>query len=460
MNKKYGGTPIITLKNGKRRGGRRYTETLVRRILGNPIYAGYTYLKGREGLQLFEGRHEGIIDRDIWHQIQEKLKLIKDKHSNKSLGVVALRERNPYILKKILYCSCGYAMTVGTSGKKLKDGSSHFYYVCVRKRKEQSLCGCKTAISLKIIENVVFSALAYIATRDISIETLRSSNNEYKNSIQVEKEQLTKDKSYLTGEIRKGTSRLLEMEDDCILYEEMKSILKSKSERLARINSRLEQINSELELLGSGFNVGRAQIESTLENLEAFQSEMTIEEKRAVLHSVVKKMVLNCIEIKNPKKLYSLTIFPKEEYSEKLGIFEIRFDVDNSLGKGYWKISSPFELCCDSNRVPIPSNTKRQYGRHFIHEVICWHKKIEESGVSIREFSKDLNVQHAIVARKIKLLSTLSNDAIGFLVKIRYADEVKKFSFRKVEEISKMKKYYQYRAMKKLLISDLGSPNR
>jgi site-specific DNA recombinase len=87
-------------KGFRTRQGRRFTTASVRFLLGNPILAGYlTYKRGRE---LQEGKHQAIIPRELFEQIQD--------------GRLQ-RERRPtavgrsYLLKGIAACvHCGEAL--------------------------------------------------------------------------------------------------------------------------------------------------------------------------------------------------------------------------------------------------------------------------------------------------------------------------------------------------------------
>lgn len=450
INQIYGGSPVQKLKNGKIRGGSKYNESQIKRFLKNPIYAGYTYYKNEAGeYELFEGRHKAIINREIWHQVQEKFKQKKEEKGEVSRNV-NLRDRNQYILKKILYCSCGYKMTVGTSGKKHKDGSPHTYYKCVQKRKLHSLCDCKTAISQTIIENVVFSCLGYVATKGITVNDLRLGDSEYKRGLIAEKEQLGSQKQKISQEIKKGTSKLIEI-DDSIILDELKQQLKEKSAKLTEIIKRIDEINSEMELFKESFDLGRIQVEATLENIDALQAELTVAEKKMILQSVVKKMVINCIKVKNPKKYFSLTIFPKEEYYEKLGkVFEITFIVDNSLGKGFWEVTYPFKMKCDSNRNPLTPKSKRKRGRHCVHQILAWQKEISD-GVSIREFAKERKIGKTMLLRKLQIVKNLSQEALEFVLKLRYLEDINKVTLRKLYAISELDNSLQLKALKKLV---------
>ena len=59
---------LRTKKRANGQGGHLITRGPLYWILSNPIYAGYV----RSGDQLYDGVHEAIIDRALWHQVQTK----------------------------------------------------------------------------------------------------------------------------------------------------------------------------------------------------------------------------------------------------------------------------------------------------------------------------------------------------------------------------------------------------
>ena len=59
-----------TTRSGEPRGGQPYSRGHLYRILTNPIYIG----KVSHRRQRFDGVHQGIINREVWDQVQEQLK--------------------------------------------------------------------------------------------------------------------------------------------------------------------------------------------------------------------------------------------------------------------------------------------------------------------------------------------------------------------------------------------------
>ncbi|WP_109796106.1 recombinase family protein [Minwuia thermotolerans] len=62
-------TPRRTSKAGRNHGGRPFSRGNLYSILGNPVYIGRVRHRG----EVFDGRHEAIIDRETWTRVQKQL---------------------------------------------------------------------------------------------------------------------------------------------------------------------------------------------------------------------------------------------------------------------------------------------------------------------------------------------------------------------------------------------------
>ncbi|MCB2046696.1 MAG: recombinase family protein [Novosphingobium sp.] len=61
--------PLRRSLTGRQMGGGAFTRGQIYKILSNPIYLGEIHHKGR----VYDGKHEAIIDRGLWDQVQAKL---------------------------------------------------------------------------------------------------------------------------------------------------------------------------------------------------------------------------------------------------------------------------------------------------------------------------------------------------------------------------------------------------
>ncbi|HSR00469.1 MAG TPA: recombinase family protein [Sphingomicrobium sp.] len=61
--------PQRTMSTGRAMGGGKFTRGQIYKILSNPIYLGEIHHKGK----VYEGKHEAIVDRDLWDSVQAEL---------------------------------------------------------------------------------------------------------------------------------------------------------------------------------------------------------------------------------------------------------------------------------------------------------------------------------------------------------------------------------------------------
>ena len=105
-------------RKGHVRGGLPFSKTSLHHLLTNVVYLGKVKYKE----EVHPGEHEGIVDPNIWRQVQEQL----GRRGGSS------RERRPSgaLLKGLLYCRpCSKAMTPTYACKKGR--RRYGYYVCI-----------------------------------------------------------------------------------------------------------------------------------------------------------------------------------------------------------------------------------------------------------------------------------------------------------------------------------------
>ena len=110
----------ITTKSGKR-----LSKDRVKRILVNPFYYGHFRYAG----EVHEGKHQPVITKKLFDQVQEVLK---------QRGRPQKAKKQPQIFCGLLSCgTCGMAVTCEYKVKKQKNGNVHeyIYYRCTKKHK-------------------------------------------------------------------------------------------------------------------------------------------------------------------------------------------------------------------------------------------------------------------------------------------------------------------------------------
>lgn len=193
------------------------------------------------------------------------------------------------------------------------------------------------------------------------------------------------------------------------------------------------------------------QTKSLLNNMDALQNDLTVDERREILKTCVRKMVLSARERSHLKKEFLLTVFFNSDYASELGNLEIIFSVSNSKGKGEWIITSPSQLKCENYGIKQKVQQNRGIKRHWLNQVVGWRKKMDDEKISIRGMEEFLKIKKSMILRKLKLLENLSHDALEFILNLKYAAQTERISFRKLEKISFLPKDMQLKSLSDLL---------
>ncbi|TNF24094.1 MAG: recombinase family protein [Deltaproteobacteria bacterium] len=150
LNDKGRRTKRHRAQNGNVRAARKWSKDAVLRVLRNPVYAGLM----AAGDELHESEHDGLIDRDRFDRVQRQLD-----------GRVTRKRdhgRNPaYLLRGILRCACGAAMTTASTRK----GKTEYrYYRCVARTKEGRGACSSRPLPADAIEAFIIDRIREVAT--------------------------------------------------------------------------------------------------------------------------------------------------------------------------------------------------------------------------------------------------------------------------------------------------------
>ena len=103
---------------GKPRGGRPFQKSGIQRILTNPVYIGK--IAHRAQNKTYQGKHEAIVPKDVWEQVQEFIRRrIKDKNAFSHYQV------HDSVLSRKLYDDTGRSFRLTTAKKQ---GKKFLYY--------------------------------------------------------------------------------------------------------------------------------------------------------------------------------------------------------------------------------------------------------------------------------------------------------------------------------------------
>jgi site-specific DNA recombinase len=138
------------------RKGKAWTRRLVQYILCHPVYAGRIVRVGEgshkggtyrklDTPEVYEGRHEAIIDPDRWDRIHAK-RAKRDRSKAGREKAAAKRDKGGapttrYLLTKLAHCPrCGDRMLCVTSPYVRKDGTRKRNYICPNKLGSTGAC--------------------------------------------------------------------------------------------------------------------------------------------------------------------------------------------------------------------------------------------------------------------------------------------------------------------------------
>jgi site-specific DNA recombinase len=232
------------------------------------------------------GAHQGIIPGKVWVAVQESLERNKSKTYHKP-------RNNEALLTGLLYCSCGSRMYPKISKRRTADVKPVYTYVCkMKERSKRSLCNEKNANG-----NSMDTAI---------VEQIKMLEDDQGSFIR----QLEQSRRFYTGNRTDYEERLAGMRQERTeLEKKMVNLVDSLaelSESTAKnhVAKRIEQLNqeclaldahiSEMEGLTAKNELSDMEFAMMRQLLSVFKSsidEMSVEQKRAAIRTLVRKVV-------------------------------------------------------------------------------------------------------------------------------------------------------------------------
>ena len=285
----------------KTKKGNPFSLTAIKDILNNPVYIGKIRYnlrpnwseKRRKGTNpnplIVDGKHEAIIEQELWDKVQSMLQTSKGKPSRIYDG--------EFPLTGILKCpQCGAGMVIMRTSRTRKDGTKRRleYYCCGNwKNKGTAVCH-SNAIRVDKANDYVFGKLSELLSNDKLVKDIvKNINTDRKNKVDPSKDELQK----LTRELDKISAKkdkLFEaFEEDIITKEEFK-------ERVAELQSRerlLQEDANTLKMNVLDDNVQQVSYEFVKETLskvgEMLGNCKSMEQKKKLLHMLISKITIN-----------------------------------------------------------------------------------------------------------------------------------------------------------------------
>lgn len=232
------------------------------------------------------GLHPGIIPGKVWVQVQESLERNKSKAYHKPRS-------NEALLTGLLYCSCGSRMYPKISRRRTADGEPIYTYVCkMKERSQRAVCNGKNAngntLDMAIIEQIK------MLTEDNGtfISQLEQSRKFYTGNRTNYEEQLAamrQEKADLEKKMDGLVDSLVDLGDSVARNHVAKRI-----EKLGRECAGIDSHIQELEGLTSQHALSEIEFDVMRQLLTVFKEsidEMTIEQKRVAIRTLVRKVV-------------------------------------------------------------------------------------------------------------------------------------------------------------------------
>jgi DNA invertase Pin-like site-specific DNA recombinase len=232
------------------------------------------------------GKHPGLIPGKVWVQVQESLERNKSKSFRKPRS-------NEALLTGLLFCSCGERMYPKMSKRKTADGKVIYTYVCkMKERSQRTVCNSKNAngntLDMAIIEQVKMLA----DDKETFVSQLEQSRKFYTGNRMDYEQRLSdmrKEKAETEKKINSLVDSLVEMGDS-----PAKAHVTKRIEQLNEEYQSLEKRIQELEGLTTQHALSDIEFDLMRQLLTVFKDgidEMTIEQKRAAIRTIVRKVV-------------------------------------------------------------------------------------------------------------------------------------------------------------------------
>ena len=307
--------------------GKQFTRFAIRAILTNPVYmiadkATYQYLTenkvdlfaepsefdGQHGIMAYNrtlqrpgkanqirpmeewivsvGKHPGIIAGSNWVRVQAMLEVNKSKSYRRPRSNMAL-------LSGLLRCSeCGDYMRPKMTNRKNANGELIYTYMCsTKERSHGTVCNMKNCngntLDAKVIEEIRKVASDKVGFSQLLLQTKKVINDN-KASYEAELLLLTKKHVETEDRIKRLVESLSVSSETSAKYvmEQIDELHRQSEQEQARI--------SELEKLVRQSNALTQDLAFYMETIESFVEAVdlaSIEEKRRLLRTIVKKLV-------------------------------------------------------------------------------------------------------------------------------------------------------------------------
>ena len=232
------------------------------------------------------GQHPGFVPSGQWIKVQESL------DRNKSKGYRKPRN-NEALLTGLLFCSCGDRMYPKLTKRKTANGDPIYTYVCkMKERSKRERCNRRN-VNGNILDAAVIEHIKTLSEDDSRFATqLEKSRQFYTGNREYYESRMAELKNEHAGNERtlNGLIDSLAIVGDSIA----KPRVLKRIEELTKTNQEIERQLQELEGLLSANALNDIEFDLLRQLLSTFRTsidDMTVEEKRAAIRTVVRKVI-------------------------------------------------------------------------------------------------------------------------------------------------------------------------
>lgn len=268
FNSYLSNTPLWTIyKNARAMGLKALGNSVIHKILSNPIYSGQQLVKPWKGLPggLFPAKFEPLIDMQTWLQVQHKLKI-------PTRPGISLHDKVP--LRGVLHCHCGRLLTAAPSKNKL--GNYYYYYKCNTTSTHNNISATKAHDQMQQI-------MQHLSIPEYIIDTIRERTE------RDVKEQL-KNRKEVFSEVK---NKLIDCERDIVSLEEKyikdKINFETYNRWFADTANNRSYLKKQLEILSKGEEEIHLSIYEhlyLLRDLQFIYNRISVEDKQELVRRV------------------------------------------------------------------------------------------------------------------------------------------------------------------------------
>ena len=232
------------------------------------------------------GQHPGLVSSRQWIKVQESLDRNKSKAYRKP-------RNNKALLTGLVYCSCGERMYPKLTQRTTASGETIYTYVCKMKdRSRRERCNRRN-VSGNILDAAIIDQIRSLADHDSSFITQLAKSREFYTGKREQYEKQLEDLRAEFSENEKTIDGLIDslgMVGDSIA----KPRVLKRIEELTEVNREIRNRIHELEGLVNSNVLSDAEFDLLRQMLSVFRTSidsMSVEEKRAAIRTVVRKVV-------------------------------------------------------------------------------------------------------------------------------------------------------------------------